>query len=112
MMKRLSVFFLMFLTSASTYAQISTPPLNCTPSMPGKPTFSVEFQRSYVNVVLKGNSYRVPFDYVYVDGDGDRWTIYQDRILRVSTTLPGLNLVGIQGGSASQTQTITSGKCF
>lgn len=111
-MKKLSIFLFFYLTSAVTYAQISTPPLKCTPSISSKPTFSVEFQHFYVNVLLKGNSYRIPFDYVYVDGDGDRWTVYQDSILRVSTTLPSHNLVSIQVGKASSPQAITGGKCF
>ncbi len=111
-MKKLSIFFLIYLASALTHAQISSPPLNCTPSNPKQPVFSVQFQHSYVNVLLKGNSYRVPFEYVYVDGDGDRWTVYKDNLLRVATTLPSHNLVGIQVGSGSSPQPITSGRCF
>ncbi len=111
-MKKLSIFILIYLVSALAHAQISSPPLNCTPNNPRQPVFSVEFQRSYVSVLLKGNSYRVPFEYVYVDGDGDKWTVYQDKLLRVSTTLPSHNLVGIQVGSGSSPQPITSGRCF
>lgn len=109
---KLNIFFLMYLVSAVTYAQISTAPLNCTSSDRGKPDFSLDFRSSYVTVLLKGNSYKVPFEDVYVDADGDRWTVYQDKLLRVATTLPSLNFSNIQVPSGSKKQVVTSGKCF
>lgn len=102
----------MYLISGISHAQINTKPMNCSPTDPSRPVFSVEFQHSYVNVWLKGNAYRLPFDYAYVDGDGDKWSVYQNNLLRVSTTLPTLNLVSVGVGSGAPPQRITGGKCF
>ena len=95
-MKKLTIAILMTLTFNS-YAQMKSPQLTCEPlkeDVSGFP-FSAKFDDKIAIVTFKGWTYSVPYNKVYVDPLGVRWTFYENTELRVSTNYPFENFVAI-----------------
>ena len=82
-----SVFFIACVLNINVLAQVSSSPMKCTDTIKNI-SFSVHFKGGEVLLELKSNVYRIPYEYSFVSRTGERWSVYRNREIDVSTTLP------------------------
>ena len=103
-MKR-TLLFLLFFLSTNTNSQVNVR-FDCNNlSVP----VVLNFSNNFVSFNMKGTNYKIPYQQGFVNKEGERFSVYYNSELRISTTYPADNYVGIVI-SDSMTP-ITSGYC-
>jgi hypothetical protein len=69
------------------FAQVKTGLMKCN-DITRNINFSVHFKGGEVSLLLKGFTYRVPYVMSHVSAKGERWSVYENGEIRVSTTAP------------------------
>ena len=82
-----SAFIIASLLNNQAFAQVSSTPMKCNDVI-ANINFSVHFKGGEALLVLKGFTYRVPYTESFVSKKGERWSVYRNREIAVSTTAP------------------------
>ncbi len=82
-MKQIFKVLFLILICTDAMAQISSNSWKCKPVDENLPYFEIKTEKNFVLVNLKGNTFKIPYDNFYIDKDGDKWDIYQNKHLRV-----------------------------
>lgn len=110
-MKKSFLFALLAVVTSAAHAQVSTSLLTCIPHQKGAPQFSVEFGGLTARLTLKLNVFNISYIGAFVDKNGDRWSIYENKEIRVSTTIPNDMYVSIGSGTGNNYNVISGAHC-
>lgn len=97
------------LFSQSSYAQVTSPLLNCNPSEGYGFPFTAKFNEQNATVVFKGWTYNLRYASAFVNPTGERVSEYENQEIYVLTTFPFDKYVSIQTGTSPKV--ITSAFC-
>jgi hypothetical protein len=99
----------MLLLSLNVSAQVTSPQLNCVDSLKDNFQFTAKFNGQTATVSFKGWTYDLSFKGAWVSPQGERWSDYENKEIKVSTTFPFDKYVDIE--TARPRSTIASSHC-
>ena len=103
-----TIFCLLFLCNTKAFAQVSSNRMNCI-DYASNIQFNVHFQGNFALLELKEHTYRVPYYDSHVNNEGERFSVYRNNEIRVSTTFPYDKWIRVS--SISTGNTIASTYC-
>jgi hypothetical protein len=98
-MKKPIIVLALLMISFNSFAQVTSPLLNCVDIVKTNFQFTAQFNGQTAVVSFKGWTYDLRFRDAYVSPQGERWSYYENKEIRVGTTFPFDKYVVINSNS-------------